>query len=145
MARFVLTRRSPLPADTCWNRLTDWPRHGDRIPFTEVRVARGTGRQAGDLVLARTGVGRWAFDDPMEIVESVPPAPGRDGVCRLEKRGRVVRGWAVLTVRQLPSGGGSEVVWTEDISVAGLPGVVDPLLAGSGRVVFGRALAHLLG
>ncbi|MFE9429115.1 SRPBCC family protein [Kitasatospora sp. NPDC006697] len=144
MARFVLTRRSPLTAEACWARLTDWPRHGDRVPFTQVRVARGSGRRSGDAILARTRVGPVAFDDPMEIVHLQAPAPGRDGLCRLQKHGRVVRGWAVLTVRAIPEQGGTEVTWTEEISIAGLPRAVDPLVAVSGRAVFGRVLAHLL-
>ncbi|MFE0462919.1 SRPBCC family protein [Kitasatospora sp. NPDC058965] len=144
MARFELTRRSPLTAAACWDRLTDWPRHGDRVPFTTVRADRGSGRQTGDTVLARTRLGPLAFDDPMEIVGLTVPAPGRDGVCRLEKRGRVVRGWAVLTVHPLHPEGGTEVTWTEEISIARLPRAVDPLVARSGRAVFGRVLTHLL-
>ncbi|PYC78708.1 Immediate-early protein 2 [Streptomyces tateyamensis] len=144
MARFVLTRRSPLTAEACWDRLTDWPRHGDRVPFTTVRADHGSGRQVGDTILARTRVGPLAFDDPMEIVDLVAPGPGRDGSCRLEKRGRVVRGWAELTVRRLHPEGGTEVTWTEQISIACFPRAVDPVVACSGRAVFGRVLSHLL-
>ncbi|MEU9048337.1 MULTISPECIES: SRPBCC family protein [unclassified Kitasatospora] len=142
MARFVLTRRSPLPPAVCWERLTAWPRHGERVPFTRVGVARGTGREAGDVVLARTSVGPLRFDDPMEIVELVAPAPGRDGLCRLVKRGRPVRGGAVLRVRAVD--GGSEAVWAEELRIAGLPRFADPVIAALGRVVFGRVLDRLL-
>ncbi|MFJ8622241.1 SRPBCC family protein [Kitasatospora sp. NPDC093550] len=142
MARFVLTRRSPLPPADCWERLTSWPRHGERVPFTRVTVARGTGRAVGDVVLARTTVGPLHFDDPMEIVELIAPAPGRDGRCRLVKRGRPVRGGAVLLVRAVA--GGSEAVWAEELRIAGLPRFADPLLAAAGRLVFGRVLARLL-
>ncbi|AUG75024.1 hypothetical protein CFP65_0038 [Kitasatospora sp. MMS16-BH015] len=142
MARFVLTRRTPLPAELCWERVTDWPGHGRRVPFTRVAAVRGTGQRVDDRILARTGVGMLGFDDPMDLVEWVAPAAGRDGVCRLEKRGRVVRGWAVLTVRRV--GPGSEVRWEEEISVPGLPRLVDPLLASAGRAVFGRVLADLV-
>ncbi|MFJ9692627.1 SRPBCC family protein [Kitasatospora sp. NPDC101183] len=144
MARFVLTRRSPLPAEACWQRLTDWPRHGDRVPFTRVRVVGAGGGRVGDTVLARTRFGPLVLDDPMELVELTAPAAGHDGVCRLVKRGRVVRGWAVLTVREPGPGRGTEVIWAEEISVAHLPRAADPLLALSGRAVFGRVLAHLL-
>ncbi|MER7583751.1 SRPBCC family protein [Kitasatospora sp. NPDC097691] len=142
MARFVLTRRSPLPPAVCWERLTAWPRHGERVPFTRVGVARGTGREVGDVVLARTAVGPLRFDDPMEIVESVPPGPGRDGLCRLAKRGRPVRGWAVLRVRAV--GGGSEALWAEELRIAGVPRFADPVVAATGRLVFGRVLDRLL-
>ncbi|MEU1285063.1 SRPBCC family protein [Kitasatospora sp. NPDC005856] len=143
MARFVLIRRTPLPPAECWERLTAWPRHGERVPFTRVRVVRGTGREAGDVVLARTALGPLRFDDPMELTELVTPGPGREGRCRLVKRGRPVRGWAELRVRAV--GGGSTALWTEELAVVGLPRLADPVLAGAGRVVFGRVLDHLLG
>ncbi|MEE1783116.1 SRPBCC family protein [Streptomyces sp. SP17BM10] len=142
MARFVLTRRCPLPPDECWARLTAWPRHGDRVPFTRVRAVRGSGREAGDVVLARTSLGPLHFDDPMEIVALGAPGDGRPGTCRLEKRGRVVRGHAELRVRAV--GAGSEAVWAEELRIAGLPRLLDPLVAAAARVVFGRVLDHLL-
>ncbi|MER7769463.1 SRPBCC family protein [Kitasatospora sp. NPDC096140] len=142
MARFVLTRRTPLPPAVCWERLTAWPRHGERVPFTRVGVARGTGREVGDVVLARTAVGPLRFDDPMEIVELVPPGPGRDGLCRLAKRGRPVRGGAVLRVRAV--GGGSVAVWAEELRISGVPRFADPVVAATGRLVFGRVLDRLL-
>lgn len=148
MARFVLTRRSPLPPQECWGRLTDWPRHGDRVPFTRVRAVRGDGRQVevgaevGDVVLARTGLGALHFDDPMEIVALSAPGNGRSGLCRLEKRGRVVRGYAELRVRA--AGTGSEAVWAEELRIAGLPRLFDPLVAAAGRLVFGRVMDDLL-
>ncbi|MEV7939580.1 SRPBCC family protein [Kitasatospora sp. NPDC088264] len=151
MACFVLTRRSPLPPAVCWERLTAWPRHGDRVPFTRVTVVRGGGGQAGDAILARTVIGPFRFDDPMEIVGLAAPAPGRDGLCRLEKRGRLVLGWAELRVRapgqdtgQTGETGGSEVTWTEELRVARLPAALDPLVARAGRLVFGRVLDQLL-
>ncbi|WP_224285514.1 SRPBCC family protein [Streptomyces sp. LS1784] len=143
MARFVLIRRTPLPPAECWERLTAWPRHGDRVPFTRVRVVRGTGREAGDVLLARTALGPLRFDDPMEIAALVAPGPGRDGQCRLVKRGDPVHGWAELRVRAV--GGGSAAVWTEELTVAGLPRLLDPALSRAGRLVFGRVLEHLLG
>lgn len=142
MARFVLTRRCPLPPDECWARLTDWPRHGDRVPLTRVRAVRGGGRETGDVVLARTGLGPLGFDDPMEIVALDAPGDGLPGLCRLEKRGRVVRGHAELRVRV--TGAGSEAVWEEELRIAGLPRLFDPLVAAAGRAVFGRVLDHLL-
>ncbi|CAM5692197.1 SRPBCC family protein [Streptomyces viridifaciens] len=153
MARFVLTRLSPLPPADCWARLTAWPRHGDRVPFTRVSVVRGTGRQPGDVILARTALGPLRFDDPMELVELVAPMH-----CLLAKRGRVVRGGAELRIRAVGAGtvgagsevgagtvgAGSEVVWAEELRITGLPRLFDPAVALAGRLVFGRVLDHLL-
>ncbi|MFI9318679.1 SRPBCC family protein [Kitasatospora aureofaciens] len=143
MARFVLTRLSPLPPADCWARLTAWPRHGDRVPFTRVSVVRGTGRQPGDVILARTALGPLRFDDPMELVELAAPTH-----CLLAKRGRVVRGGAELRIRAVGAGSavgpGSEVVWAEELRITGLPRLFDPVVALAGRLVFGRVLDHLL-
>lgn len=144
MAVFLLVRSSRLGPADCWDRLTDWSRHGDRIPLTEVGPARGTGRAVGDVVVARTALGRWGFDDPMEIVAFTPPAEGREGLCRLEKRGRTVRGWAELRVRA-EAEGRTAALWVEEIRVRGLPAAFDPLVAPVARLVFGRALDGLLG
>ncbi|WP_328806403.1 hypothetical protein [Streptacidiphilus fuscans] len=88
------------------------------------------------------------FDDPMEIAELRAPEPGPDaegsGFCRLVKRGRLVRGWAELSVTSVRGTSQTEVRWEEEIRVAGVPGFADPVVAVVGRVVFGRALDHLL-
>ncbi|WP_042378253.1 hypothetical protein [Streptacidiphilus melanogenes] len=146
MATFLLRRTAPLTADECFERLTDWSRHGDRVPFTRVSATRGSGRAAGDVILARTVVGPFGFDDPMEIVRFDPPGAGRAGLCRLEKRGRVVRGWAEFRVRPATADDGrAEALWVEEIRVRGLPAAFDPVVAGVARLVFGRVLAALLG
>ncbi|WP_042416453.1 Immediate-early protein 2 [Streptacidiphilus anmyonensis] len=144
MATFLLVRTVPLTPDECFARLTDWSRHGDRVPFTRVGATRGSGRAAGDVILARTALGPTGFDDPMEIVVFEPPGVDGAGLCRLEKRGRVVRGWAEFRVRASGNAGGAQVVWVEEIRVRGLPAALDPLVAGVARLVFGRVLEALL-
>ena len=143
MAVFLLTRRSDLDPGACWERLTDWSRHGERIPFTSVGPGHSTGRAVGDVVVARTALGGVGFDDPMEITAFSPPAAGREGLCRLQKRGRIVRGWAELRVRA-EAEGGSVALWVEEIRVRGLPAAADPLVVRVSRLVFGRALDGLL-
>jgi hypothetical protein len=145
MAVFLLTRATRLAPDACWERLTDWPRHGAGVPFTTVSASVGTGRAVGDVVLARTAVGRLGFDDPMEIVAFTAPHAGRDGLCRLEKRGRLVRGWAELrVVARADDEESSDAVWVEDIRIRGLPAAFDPVTARVARFVFGRALDAVL-
>jgi hypothetical protein len=96
--------------------------------------------------VARTGVGRIAFDDPMEIVSWLPPAPGAAGHCRLEKRGTFVTGWAEIEVREAAGadGAGSVVIWTEELRLRILPRVFDRPTAWAGHRVFGRAVRGLL-
>ncbi|GAA1422164.1 SRPBCC family protein [Streptomyces thermospinosisporus] len=143
MAEFLLQRTVPLPLDEAWRRLTRWHRHGEAVPLTRVTVTTPPPTGEGTRIVARTGLGPLAFDDPMEVTLWQPPDGDVPGRCRLEKRGRVVRGWAELEVRPGP-GGRARVVWREQIRVRGVPGVLDPVLGRAGRQVFGRTVNRLL-
>lgn len=162
MSRFRIERTVALPPAEVWRRLTDWPAHGAQVPFTRTTVLTAGPNAVGTRFTARTGLGRLAFDDPMEVVVLEPPAPGRTGVCRLVKLGRVVLGSASFEVSGVAdasgvagagasgvagaSGGsaGSRVVWVEELRLRGVPAAFDPVLALAGRVLFGRALDGLL-
>ncbi|MFJ1707481.1 SRPBCC family protein [Kitasatospora sp. NPDC088346] len=142
MALLRITRRSPLPAVEAWRRMTDWERHAGPVPFTAIRVTSASPVGVGASFTARTAVGPVGFDDPMEVTRWETPAEGRPGLCRLEKRGRVVVGWAEIEVRPRP--GGSVVQWREDLRMAGLPRLLDGPTAWGGRLVFGRVMRRLL-
>ncbi|MET8471447.1 SRPBCC family protein [Streptomyces sp. NPDC006422] len=138
-AQIRIVRDTPLRAAEAWRRLTDWERHGDSVPLTRVTVTTPPPDAAGTVFVARTGVGRCGFDDPMEVVAWQPPRR-----CRMEKRGRVVTGWAEFEVRALGEGG-SRVEWREELHVRGVPRAADRVVAAAGRWVFGRAVTGLLG
>lgn len=139
--RFV--HRTHLPAAETWLRLTDWERHGSQVPFTRTIIVTEPPTRAGTLFTARTGVGRITFDDPMEVVLWNPPDGDSGGLVRLVKHGRAVLGWAEIAIRPLP-GGGTEIVWTEELRLRGLPRLLDPVVAAAGRFVFSRALRGIL-
>lgn len=143
MVNFHLERTAPLPLDEAWRRLTEWHRHGEVVPLTRVTVTTPPPTRVGTVFVARSGIGPLAFDDPMEVTVWRPPTEAASGLCRLEKRGRVVRGWAEIEVRPGP-GGRSRVVWREELRVRWLPSVFDPLLRAAARSVFGRAANRLL-
>lgn len=126
---FEIVREVPLTQDETFARLTDWQRHADVLPFTDVRVTK-TG------IVVRTAVGKVGFDDPMDIVQWDPPR-----FCRLEKRGRVLRGWADICV--WPTDTGSKVVWREVAHVAGVPRVFAGVERATGSVLFRRLLNGL--
>ncbi|MGP9022109.1 SRPBCC family protein [Streptomyces sp. BR1] len=144
MALFRIERRTELSCGEAWRRLTDWPRHSGSVPLTRISVATPPPTGVGTVFVARTGIGRLAFEDPMEVVVWEPPQAQRPGRCRLEKRGRVVIGWAEIEVRPGPSGTGARLVWREDLRVRGLPRALHALIAPAGRLVFGRALTVIL-
>ena len=143
MALFLLERVSPCPVAQTWQRLTDWPRHADAVPLTRVTVVTPPPTHEGTVFVARSGLGPVAFDDPMEVVTWQPPADDLPGMCRLLKRGSFVTGWAEIEVHP-ESGGGSRVVWREEIRVRWLQGFLDRGLAVAGRWMFGRAVEELL-
>ncbi|MFI6052855.1 SRPBCC family protein [Streptomyces violascens] len=142
MALFRIDRRTLLTPAEAWRRLTDWERHGDSVPLTRIVVRTSPQTGVGTVFVARTGLGPLSFDDPMEITRWQPPTGSGPGVCRLEKRGRAITGWAEIEVSR--AGTGSYVVWREDLRVRGLPRALDGLTSRVGRVVFGRAVKTLL-
>lgn len=113
--------------------------------MTRVRVITGGGGGDGEgtVFVARSGVGRVAFDDTMEVVVWRPARDNRGGFCRLVKLGRVVVGWAEIEVRPRAEGG-SLVAWREELGVRGVPRVFDPLVGWVARRMFGRAVDRLL-
>ncbi|QGV81938.1 SRPBCC family protein [Streptomyces ficellus] len=172
MALFRIVRGAPLPAAEAWRRLTDWHAHAALVPLTRATAVTAGPVRTGSRFTMRTGIGPVGFDDPMEVVHCVPPGAGGagddgpeaggpdagrpgaggleagrpeagTGVCRLEKRGRVITGWAEIEVRPTAPGA-VRVTWTEEVRVRGLPRMCDAVVARAGRLLFGRALSGLL-
>ena len=142
MAQFVVSHDSPLSPADAWARVTNWPEHGKYVPLTSITVTPPGPSAVGTVFTARTAVGRFGFDDPMEIVEWSPPVDGSAGSCRLEKRGRVMLGWAELSVQA--QGSGSRTTWREDVRPAKAPRFVDGPSAASAKLLFGRVLRKLI-
>lgn len=141
MASFDVVRRTPLPVDEAWARLTDWERHGRFLPLTSVRLD-GSTVGAGAAFVARTSIGPLGFDDPMEVTVWHPPAGGAPGLCRVTKRGRVVVGWAQLAATAAPDG--TLVHWHEEARFRAVGRLLDWPNRVLGRVAFGRLVDGLL-
>lgn len=131
MSEFSVEREVDLSAEEAFARLTDWARHGDHVPLTSITPGDGG-------FVARTGIGPLGFDDPMEVVAWDPPRH-----CRLEKRGRVVRGWAEIAVESLGPQS-CRVRWHEVAHVTGVPGFLGRVEAAAGRMLFARVVDGLL-
>lgn len=143
MALFRIDRESSLPADDVWRRLTTWERHADVVPLTRVVVRTPPPSGEGTVFVARSGLGPVGFDDVMEVVTWRPAVAG-GGLCRLEKRGSFVSGWAEIEVAPRAGDAGSTVVWQEELCVRWLPRVFDRVLVAAARRMFGRAVDGLL-
>ncbi|MDQ3485505.1 MAG: SRPBCC family protein [Actinomycetota bacterium] len=141
-ARIEVVRRTTLSAGQAWERLTAWERHGEFLPLTKVHVDADRRGEVGACFVARTSLGRLGFDDPMEVTSWRPPGAATPGLVRIVKRGRVVVGWAVLTVT--PVGPGALVEWTEHARFRAAGPFLDGPTRVVGRRVFGRLVEGLL-
>jgi hypothetical protein len=130
VAQIEIVREVALEPAEAWRRLTDWQMHGSYVPLTTITLTPNG-------FDAFTGVGRVGFHDPMDVIESQAPS-----YCRLEKRGRVVRGWAELSVQ--PTEQGSRLTWREEIRVRGVPRVFDRLTRAASTRLFTRVIDGLL-
>jgi hypothetical protein len=138
---FVIERVTALPPAEAWRRLTAWEAHAVAVPLTRITVRTPPPSGTGTLVVARTGLGPLAFEDPMRITDWRPGTH-----CRLEKAGRTVTGWAEIDVLPDPEGGpGSLVRWREDLRLRGVPRALDRATSLAGRLLFGRVVDALLG
>lgn len=144
VALFQLERVAPrLTVDQAWQRLTDWPRHADVAPLTRITVLTEPPTHEGTAFVGRTGVGPLGFDDPMEVTAWEPPPEHTPAHCRLEKHGRLLRGWVDITIHPHPPGG-ARVTWQEDLRVRGFPRLLDPTVRLGARRAYGYALDRLL-
>jgi hypothetical protein len=135
VALIEIVREVRLAPAEAWDRVTAWQRHGEFVPLTTITLTAGG-------FDAFTGIGPIGFHDPMEVVLWRPPS-----FCRLEKRGRLVTGWAELEVEPHDaalSPSGSRVTWREDIHVRGMPGFMDGVTRASSRALFSRVVDGLL-
>jgi hypothetical protein len=103
----TLTVELDLPLSVAFDEATDWPRQGQWIPSTTVRVVQGDGRSIGSRIEAFTGVGRLGYLDVIEVTGW--DAPNRVDVMHV---GRLLRGPGAFEFRALPSGG-TALTWSE--------------------------------
>lgn len=136
---FTVRATSSEPPSEVWSRVTDFAAHAQGVPFTSATTDPGD-QGVGWRFSARTGIGPMGFDDPMVMTVWEPPHR-----VRVEKRGRVLAGWADISLSPLP-GGGTEVVWREEVVPAhrGTARLLRPLFDTAGSAIFGRALRAMV-
>lgn len=126
----------PVPVETTWAAVVDWPRQSKWMLGTNVRVTSGDGACVGSELTAFTGIGPLGFTDTMRITEWSPPRR-----CVVRHTGRVVRGSGVFEV--YPRGeNASTLTWSELLE---LPlGAVGRIGWSLVRPVFALALRYSL-
>lgn len=143
MTHFAVTVEVDAPVERAWSALVDWPSHSAWIPLTTVRLISARPDGVGAAFVARTGVGRLAFDDPMVVTRWEPPRGRLPGRCTVRKTGTRVLGWASFEVEPVgPGGRRSRVRWQEDVGIppVALTRPLGPLVAVGARLAFAAAL-----
>jgi polyketide cyclase/dehydrase/lipid transport protein len=94
------------PAARVFEAFTAWPRQGEWIPLTKVRIVSGDGGE-GSLIEAVTAVGSLELRDKMRVDRLDPPYEVRVVHC-----GALLWGPGVLRCTPL-TGGRTQLVWHE--------------------------------
>ena len=136
---FTVAETSAEPLDVVWARVSDLAGHAAGVPLTSTTSDPGA-PGLGWRFTPRTALGPLGFDDPMVVTVWDPPRR-----LRVEKRGRVLAGWADISLAALPAGG-TRVTWQEEVVPAhtGTARRTRRLFDTAGKVVFGRALRRML-
>ena len=142
MARFHLTRRSPASPGAVWDAVTDFAAYADWMPLTRMRLDEGRPTPGWGFA-GISGLGPLAFRDSMLVTVWEPPS-GDGGRFRVVKTGRILGGWADVTV--VPEGDGTRLDWREDAVVRPLPAkrLLDPLVVRGSEWLYGRAIDAML-
>lgn len=112
-----------------WEAVTDFAAHADAVPLTSIRPEPGSPRPGWGFV-ARTALGPARFDDPMRLTEWTPvpqdPRQPQRGAFTIVKEGRLLAGWARVSVEPATSERTCRLVWREQIDLAPLPILTRP-------------------
>jgi len=133
-AQLSLQVAVPAPPEVVWAAATDWPRQGEWMLGTSVRVVRGDGGEGSELA-AFTGLRGVGFLDTMEIVEMRPPL-----CCRVRHTGDLISGQGGFRVISCGEGDRSTFLWWEDLSLPTGTGPLWPLVRPGFRWGLRRSL-----
>jgi hypothetical protein len=143
MPALHLVRETTAPPPVVWDVLTDFPGYARWMPLTRMRVDPGEPR-VGWGFAGVSGIGPLAFSDSMLLTRWEPPQPDAPTASfRVVKTGRVLGGWADVTLSATTSG--TRVDWREDFSVRPIA-LLDrtAVVRAAGRALYSRALDAML-
>jgi uncharacterized protein YndB with AHSA1/START domain len=141
MGTFEIERVVGVPPRQVWAVITDWAGHSRWIPLTTMRLDQGPTR-VGWTFAGLTGVGRLRFSDVMRITQWAPPSEAGPGSFRLVKIGRLLAGWAEVSVQPVAGGDQTRLLWRENIVVRPvvLGRWLSPLTDRVNRAMFARVI-----
>lgn len=141
MAMFTIQRVVAASPPQVWEVITDWAGYARWMPLTAMRLDPGPTR-VGWSFAGLSGVGRLRLRDSMLITDWSPPAGEGPGTFRLVKTGRLLAGWAEVSVLPIAGGMQTKLVWREDIVLRPvvLGSVLRPLVDRFNRALFARVV-----
>jgi uncharacterized protein YndB with AHSA1/START domain len=116
MGTFAIERVVAVPPSRLWEVITDWAGYARWMPLTIMRLDPGPAR-VGWSFAGLTGVGRLRFADLMRVTEWIPPSGAGPGAFRLVKVGRLLAGWAEVSVTPIAGGKQTRLLWRENIVI----------------------------
>jgi uncharacterized protein YndB with AHSA1/START domain len=116
MGTFAIERIVAVPAHQMWGTVTDWAGYARWMPLTTMRLDQGPTR-VGFSFAGLTGVSFFRFSDVMRVTQWAPPAEAGTGTFRLVKVGRLLAGWAEVTVLPIAGGEQTRLLWRENIVI----------------------------
>jgi uncharacterized protein YndB with AHSA1/START domain len=122
MGTFAIERVVAVPSPQMWKIVTDWAGYARWMPATTMRLDQGP-THVGWSFAGLTGVGRLRFADVMRVTAWAPPSEAGTGAFRLVKVGRLLAGWAEVSVLPVAGGEQTKLLWRENI-------VIRPILLG---------------
>ncbi|MDQ1483742.1 MAG: hypothetical protein QOF35_1818 [Actinomycetota bacterium] len=141
MGAIAIERIIAAPPPKVWDIITDWAGYGRWMPLTTMRVQQGP-PHVGWSFAGLTGVGRLRFSDEMRITAWEPPSEAGQGVFAVVKVGRVLAGWAKVSVLPTAGGANTRLLWRESIVVrpAPLGRLLSPLTDRLSKALFARVV-----
>ncbi len=113
MPAIVVRRAVDAPVAAVWAVLTGFGDYGRWIPLTTMVIDPPPVR-VGWGFAGRTGLGPAGFVDSMLLTLWEPPGPGDTARFRIRKTGRLLAGWADVTL-EANGDDHTNVVWREEI------------------------------
>jgi uncharacterized protein YndB with AHSA1/START domain len=144
MGTFAIERVVGVPTQQVWAVITDWAGHARWIPLTTMRLGQGP-TAVGFTFAGLTGVGRLRFADVMRLTVWSPPSDSGPGDFRLVKVGRLLAGWAEVSVQPLQGGRQTRLIWRENIVIrpARLGRLLTPVTDRVNKALFTRVIADM--
>lgn len=141
MGTFALERIVAVPPHQMWGIVTDWAGYARRMPLTTMHLDQGPTR-VGWSFAGLTGLGRLRFSDVMRVTDWAPPAEKGAGSFRLVKVGRLLAGWAEVSVQPTAGGEQTKLLWRENIVIRpiSLGRLLEPLTDRFNEALFARVV-----